>query len=40
MKTLGRILLILIVYFLEKGLLYFDHNSNYFANNAHDTLLA
>ncbi len=40
MKTLGRILLILIVLLLEKTLLYFDHNFNYFANYAHDTLLS
>ena len=40
MKTLRVSILVLIVYFLEKGLLYFDQNSNFFANYAHDTLLS
>jgi len=40
MKKLKKILSVVFVFLLVKGLVYFDKHSNYFANYAHDTLLA
>lgn len=40
MKYLKRILFVVIIYLLEKGLLYFDNHTDYFANYAHGTLLS
>ena len=39
MKTVN-VFLVVIIFALEKGLLYFDNHCNYFAHYAHDTLLA
>jgi len=40
MWRLRRFLLIILVFLFEKGLVYFDNNSHYFAHYAHDTLLS
>ncbi len=38
-KLITRLPAILFIFFLEKGLLYFDKSSDYFAKYSHDTLL-
>jgi len=40
MKILRTVLFVVYIFILEKCLLYFDNHSDYFANYAHDTMLA
>jgi hypothetical protein len=40
MRILRTVLFVVFIFILEKCLLYFDNHSDYFANYAHDTMLA
>lgn len=40
MKILKKVLSVVFILILVKGLIYFDNHSSYFANYAHDTLLS